>query len=312
MPPLLALLALLLSGPSWVPVGVGTSTSLQCHYSTEDYRLVPRAWCRLQPRMGCQPLRGVQALAVPGVARRYRIVEDHVKGVTTLSVEGLQPEDNGVYECRIQLPGAPVVMKRFLLQVRIRDEDERLLLAPSLRTMDANLATAGSPSEKRYHGIRRQMALALGCSLAAAFLLGAIVFGALMLIRSRKKTGDLKPPSGSFRDATGPPFGVPGESAKIVACDLKDEDDADLIKYTTLRLSSKPGTPEATYANVRYQSSKQEAPESPSILAISGTVEYATVFFRPSGALIPRARQQQKELAMHTVELPGSSTNALH
>ncbi|XP_078500870.1 uncharacterized protein LOC144755622 isoform X2 [Lissotriton helveticus] len=274
------------SAPKWMLFAEGASTSMQCHYSATDYHLVPRVFCRLLPGMGCQLIRGTQSFPISGSTKRHTIVDDTIRGIINLSIEGLQVEDSGLYECRLQIPGTPMVMKKFQLQVRKLDDSGRLLLHPSSSSIDANLPTSGTPAEERSSGNNRHMIMIFGCSLAAIFLLIVAVAGALIFIRRRRKT-NLHESPGYPRNITAPTSEVSKESGRVVPCDLQD--DNDFIKYTTLRLEPKAGSEETTYANVRCQPRERDTPKSPSMLAFSGTVEYATVFFRPSGALLPAA-----------------------
>ncbi|KAJ1137854.1 hypothetical protein NDU88_004250 [Pleurodeles waltl] len=276
------------SAPKWMLVAEGSSTSMQCHYSATDYHLVSRVFCRLLTGMGCQSMRGTQAFPISGATERYTIVDDPIKGIIKLSIEGLLVEDSGLYECRLQLPGTPMVMKKFQLQVRKLENSGRLHLNPSSNSIDTNLPTSGTLAEERSSGNNRHMIMIFGCSLAAAFLLIGSVVGTLIFIRRRRKTEDLHEAPGYPSSVMIPTSEVSKERGKIVPNDLHDEND--FIKYTTLRLEPKSGSQETTYANVRCQPRGQETPISPSILAVSGTVEYATVFFRPSGALLPAAQ----------------------
>lgn len=275
------------SAPKWMLFAEGASTSMLCHYSATDYHLVPRVFCRLLPGMGCQSMRGTQAFPISGATKRHKIVDDTIRGIIKLSIEGLQVEDSGLYECRLQIPGTPMVMKKFQLQVREQDSSGRLLLHPSSSSIDTNLPTSGTSAEERSSGNNRHVIMVFGCSLAAIFLLIGSVVGALIFIRRRRKTADLHESPGYPRNALVPAPEVSRERGRVVPCDLQD--DNDFIKYTTLRLEPKSGSQETTYANVRCQPRERETPKSPSMLAFSGTVEYATVFFRPSGALLPAA-----------------------
>ncbi|XP_069066145.1 CMRF35-like molecule 5 [Pleurodeles waltl] len=246
-----------LTGPREVTGTRGGSVSVECSYEAE-YRDSPKYWCR-GPGWSCEKV--VETSMSEQEVRKDRVtIRDAPRaGTFTVVMEGLRPEDAGIYRCGIDTPAS----LDLLLTVSVVVLTASSILPPTTISEKTafSLPIPEPSASSNVPSFSSTETLVTGMSdwilhyllPAGAFLLIILLLAAVLLIRSQRNKKKAFDRTSSLNNGTSqPPDRVTAESqgvnySHIQFGDAKQQEDI----YINMQVVHKDPSVESEYYNIR-------------------------------------------------------------
>ncbi|KAJ1211508.1 hypothetical protein NDU88_006867 [Pleurodeles waltl] len=275
-----------LTGPREVTGTRGGSVSVECSYEAE-YRDSPKYWCR-GPGWSCEKV--VETSMSEQEVRKDRVtIRDEPRaGTFTVVMEGLRPEDAGIYRCGIDIPASldllltvsvvvltassilpPTTISEktaFSLPIPEPSASSNVPSFSSTETLVTGFAQSSlgpktselpydhQPHHTRPHSLPRMSDWILHYLLpAGAFLLIILLLAAVLLIRSQRNKKKAFDRTSSLNNGTSqPPDRVTAESQGVNYSHIQfgDAKQQEDI-YINMQVVHKDPSVESEYYNIR-------------------------------------------------------------
>ncbi|XP_053104808.1 triggering receptor expressed on myeloid cells 2-like isoform X2 [Hemicordylus capensis] len=153
----------------------GEPISINCTYSPKENQWKEKSWCKHISTVECQHIVSARRFWMPFLKRRNgttSIADNIQKGILTVTINPLQKQDSGLYQCKTEFLGTMNTLHKVKVKVLTGIEETEAPEKPRVRH-----SISSSPSEA---GINL-------CFLVAGFLSFKLLVAVLILIVARSK-----------------------------------------------------------------------------------------------------------------------------
>ncbi|XP_053104809.1 triggering receptor expressed on myeloid cells 2-like isoform X3 [Hemicordylus capensis] len=154
----------------------GEPISINCTYSPKENQWKEKSWCKHISTVECQHIVSARRFWMPFLKRRNgttSIADNIQKGILTVTINPLQKQDSGLYQCKTEFLGTMNTLHKVKVKVLTAGIEETE--APEKPRVRHSISS--SPSEA---GINL-------CFLVAGFLSFKLLVAVLILIVARSK-----------------------------------------------------------------------------------------------------------------------------